>query len=107
MSHNAYSGGTVSGKDKSRYNALNIKVSSIDVVHRLHICGLIGLRDGSQDVSSKGYLTRILAAEPLIEIFMDAAFRDFDIGYPENKAAVILRDENKRNIEHENTPETR
>ena len=34
MSMNAYSDGTVSGKGKSRYNALNIKVM-IDIVHRL------------------------------------------------------------------------
>ena len=50
MSRNAYSDGTVSGKGKSRYNALNIKVSTIDIVHRLHISGLIGLRDGWQEV---------------------------------------------------------
>ena len=107
MSMNAYSDGTVSGKGKSRYNALNIKVSTIDIVHRLHISGLIGLRDGWQDVTGKGYITRIWAAEPLIEMFMDAAFGYFDIGYPENKATVILRDENKRNIEYEDTFETR
>ncbi len=107
MSRNAYSDGTVSGKGKSRYNALNIKVSTIDIVHRLHISGLIGLRDGWQDVTGKGYLTRIWAAEPLIEMFMDAAFGHFDIGYPENKATVILRDENKRNIEYEDTAETK
>ena len=103
MSSNAYSDGTVSGKGQSRYNALNIKVSTIDVVHRLHICGLIGLRDGWRDVTGKGFLTRIWAAEPLIEMFMDAAFGYSDIGYPENKATVILRDENKRNIEYEDT----
>ena len=104
---NAYSDGTVSGKGKSRYNALNIKVSTIDIVHRLHISGLIGLRDGWQDITGKGYLTRIWAAEPLIQMFMDAAFGYFDIGYPENKATVILRDENKRNIDYEDTAETR
>ncbi len=107
MSMNAYSDGIVSGKGKSRYNALNIKVSTIDIVHRLHISGLIGLRYGWQDVTGKGYLTRIWAAEPLIQMFMDAAFGYFDIGYPKNKATVILRDENKRNIEYEDTAETR
>ena len=107
MSRNAYSDGTVSGKGKSRYNALNIKVSTIDVVHRLHISGLIGLKGGWQDPAGKSYLTRIWAAEPLIEMFMDAAFGYFDIGYPDNKATVILRDENKRNIEYEDTAEIR
>ena len=63
MSRNAYSDGTVSGKGKSRYNALNIKVSTIDIVHRLHISGLIGLRDGWQDVTGKG-LSLIHISEP-------------------------------------------
>ena len=56
MSRNAYSDGTVSGKGKSRYNALNIKVSTIDIVHRLHITGLIGLKEGWQDPEDKSYL---------------------------------------------------
>tara|TARA_A100001015_G_scaffold14377_1_gene16809 strand:- start:1083 stop:2582 length:1500 start_codon:yes stop_codon:yes gene_type:complete len=107
MSMNAYSDGTVSSKGKSRYNALHIKVSTIDVVHLLHITGLIGLKEGWQDPDGKSYLTRIWAAEPLIQMFMDAAFGYFDVGYPENKATVILRDENKRNIEYEDTAETR
>jgi hypothetical protein len=42
-------------------------------------------------VTGKGHLTRIWAAEPLIEMFMDAALGYFDIGYPENKATAILR----------------
>ena len=107
MSPNAYSDGSVSGKGKSRYNALNIKVSTIDVVHLLHITGLIGLKEGWQDPDGKSYLTRIWAAEPLIRMFMDAAFGYFDIGYPENKATVILRDEDKRDIEYEDTLETK
>ena len=107
MSRNAYSDETVRSKGKSRYNALNIKVSTIDIVNRLHICGLIGLRDGWQDVTGKGFLTRIWAAEPLTQMFMDAAFGYFDIGYPENKSSVILRDNNKQNIEYEDTAETR
>ena len=48
MSMNAYSDGTVSGKGKSRYNALNIKVGTIDIVHLLHASGLIGLKRGWQ-----------------------------------------------------------
>ena len=107
MSKNAYSDGTVSCKGKSRYNALNIKVSTIDVVRLLHASGLIGLKRGWQDPDGKSYLTRIWAAEPLIQMFMDAAFGYFDIGYSENKATVILRDENKRNIEYEDTAETK
>ena len=65
------------------------------------------LKDGWQDPDGKSYLTRIWAAEQLTQMFMDAAFGYFDIGYPENRATVILRDENKRNIEYEDTAETR
>ena len=36
MEKGAYSNGQASNKGKSRYNALHIKVSVIDVVHRLH-----------------------------------------------------------------------
>ena len=46
MSPSAYSDGTVFTKGKSRYNELNIKVSTIDIVHRLNGAGLIGIKDG-------------------------------------------------------------
>jgi hypothetical protein len=36
MTTAAYSDGTVFNKGKSRYNELNIKVSAIEIVHRLH-----------------------------------------------------------------------
>ena len=59
MSPAAYSNGTVFSSGKSRYNELNIKVSTIDIVHRLDEAGLIGRKDGWQDSGGKGFLTRI------------------------------------------------
>ena len=46
MTPSAYSNGTVFSRGKSRYNELNIKVSTIDIVHRLDEAGLIGRKDG-------------------------------------------------------------
>ena len=46
MTQAAYSDGTVFNKGKSRYNELNIKVSTVEVVHRLRDAGLIGFQRG-------------------------------------------------------------
>ena len=46
MTTGAYSDGTVFNKGKSRYNELNIKVSTIEIVHRLHDAELIGFKEG-------------------------------------------------------------
>ena len=46
ISPTAYSNGTVFSSGKSRYNELNIKVSTIDIVHRLDGAGLIRQKDG-------------------------------------------------------------
>ena len=46
MTTGAYSDGTVFKKGKSRYNELNIKVSTIEIVQRLHESNLIGFQKG-------------------------------------------------------------
>ncbi len=78
MTTGAYSDGTVFNKGKSRYNELNIKVSTIEIVHRLHEADLIGFQKG----------------------FEDAAFGEFDIGYTDNRENIILRDEDKDEVEY-------
>ena len=95
MSPAAYSNGTVFSSGKSRYNELNIKVSTIDIVHRLDEAGLIGRKDGWQDSGGKGFLTRIWPTPKLTKLFEDAAFGFFDICYAENRETIILRDEDK------------
>ncbi len=101
MSPTAYSNGTVFSSGKSRYNELNIKVSTIDIVHRLDEAGLIGWKDGWQDSGGKGFLTRIWPTPKLTKLFEDAAFGYFDIGYAENRETIILRDEDKVDVPYD------
>ena len=101
MAQSAYSDGTVFNRGKSRYNELNIKVSTIDIVHRLRDAHLIGYKEGWQDAGGKGFVTRIWPTDKLIMMFEDAAFGYFDIGYSEGRETIILRDENKNDIEYE------
>ena len=107
MSPNAYSNGLVTPRGKSRYNALNIKPSTIEIVRRLHDLGLIGLEQGGPEELGKGYVTRIWTAEPLIEMFRDALFTYFDVGYADHKETVILRDSDKKDIEYEDNRSTK
>ena len=100
MTTGAYSDGTVFNKGKSRYNELNIKVSTIEIVHRLHDAGLIGLKGGWQDAGGRGFLTRIWPTNKLTKLFEDAAFGEFDIGYTDNRETIILRDEEKDEVEY-------
>jgi hypothetical protein len=105
MSQASYSNGTVSNKGNSRYNKLNIKGSTIKVVHKLDKVGLIGLQPGWQDMGGRGFVTRIWPTEKLVEMFEDAAFGSFNIGYAEDRETIILRDEDKKDIEYDDTPE--
>jgi len=108
MTDGAYSDGTVftfeKGK-KSRYNELNIKVSTISIVHRLRDNGLIGFKKGIEgDPEKHGYISRIWPKRKLIKLFEDAAFGEFDIGYIEGRETIILRDEEKIDVEYTDKP---
>lgn len=107
MSPIAYSDGTVSLGGRNRYNELNIKVSTIDIVHRLHAAELIGLQEGWQDRGGRGFLTRIWPTDKLIRMFRDAAFGYLDIGYSDERETIILRDENKQDVEYDDKPHIR
>ena len=107
MSPTAYSDGTVSLGGRNRYNELNIKVSTIDIVHRLHAAELIGLQEGWQDRGGRGFLTRIWPTDKLIRMFRDAAFGYLDIGYSDERETIILRDENKQDVEYDDKPHIR
>ena len=64
MTQAAYSDGTVFNKGKSRYNELNIKVSTVEVVHRLRDAKLIGFQKGFEGSAEwQGYLSRIWPSE--------------------------------------------
>ena len=102
MTTGAYSDGTVFNKGKSRYNELNIKVSTIAIVHRLRDAKLIGFEKGFEGSPEwQGYISRIWPTKKLTTLFEDAAFGEFDIGYNEDRETIILRDEEKDEVEYE------
>ena len=101
MTQSAYSDGTVFNKGKSRYNELNIKVSTIEIIHRLHEADLIGFQKGFEGSPEwQGYISRIWPSNKLTRLFEDAAFGEFDIGYTDNRETIILRDEDKDEVEY-------
>jgi len=106
MSPTAYSDGTVSLSGKTRYNALNIKVSIIPIIHRLENAGLIGIKLGWRDEDGRGFLTRIWPKPKLIKLFEPALFGYFDISNPANRETVILRNEEKRLEVYDDTENT-
>ena len=108
MTPSAYSDGTVFNKGKSRYNELNIKVSTIEIVHRLHDAKLIGFKKGFEGSPEwQGYISRIWPTNKLTTLFEDAAFGEFDIGYSEDRETIILRDEEKDEVEYKDNNYTR
>ena len=101
MTTGAYSDGTVFNKGKSRYNELNIKVSTIEIIHRLREADLIGFKKGfERSATWQGYISRIWPTNKLTKLFEDAAFGEFDIGYTDNRETIILRDEEKDEVEY-------
>ena len=96
MSQSAYSNGKVFNKGVSRYNELNIKGTTIEIVHRLLELGYIGFKEGYQgSVEYAPRLSRIWAKSKLIKHFEDAAFGYFDVNYSKDREVIILRDEEK------------
>ena len=101
MTTGAYSDGTVFKKGKSRYNELNIKVSTIEIVHRLLEADLIGFQKGFEGSPEwQGYISRIWPTDKLTKLFENAAFGEFDIGNTDNRETIILRDEEKDEVEY-------
>ena len=108
MTTGAYSDGSVFKKGKSRYNELNIKVSTIEIVHRLLEADLIGFQQGFEGSSEwQGYISRIWPTNKLAKLFENAAFGEFDVGYDEVRETIILRDENKNEVEYNDTEDVR
>ena len=107
MRPSAYSNGTIFSRGKSRYNELNIKVSTIEIVHRLHSCGLIGFHKGFEGSAGwHGYLSRIWPLSELIQFFKQASFNKFYINYSKNRETIILRNSEKKEIEYEDNRAT-
>ena len=106
MSENSYSKGSYSIR---RYNDLWIKgtlprvirilrevgmtpeeISNCENNHGLYETGLIGFRRGYN--TGRSVISRIWATNKLIEMFENARFGEFDIGYSENRETVLLND---------------
>ena len=105
MSNSGYRAG-------SRYNALHISPVIIDLVHRAHEVGLIGLWRGNEQARR---VTRIWAEGTLIELFQRARFGVFDIAsHPDRETVIVSRDREDRIIlkgvnkyvEYEDTPDS-
>ena len=80
---------------------MNIKVSTIEIVHRLHEADLIGFQKGFEGSPEwQGYISRIWPTNKLTRLFEDAAFGEFDIGYTDDRETIILRDEDKDEVEY-------
>ena len=104
MHESAYSNGTLFIKGKSRYNELNIKVSTIKIIHKLRDLGFIGFKKGYEGSAQYApRLSRIWAKDNLIKLFKEVQFNYFDIDYSHDREVIILRDENKIDLEYEDT----
>tara|TARA_B100001057_G_C22780088_1_gene923296 strand:+ start:29 stop:1510 length:1482 start_codon:yes stop_codon:yes gene_type:complete len=102
MHDSAYSDGSIFNKGKSRYNELNIKVSTIKIVHRLRDLGFIGFKKGYEgSVEFAPRVSRIWIKDKLIKLFNNAAFSYFDINYSRDREVIVLRNEDKVDIEYE------
>ena len=102
MHDSAYSDGSIFNKGKSRYNELNIKVSTIKIVHRLRDLGFIGFKKGYEgSVEFAPRVSRIWSKDKLIKLFKDAAFSYFDVNYSKDREVIVLRNEDKVDIEYE------
>jgi hypothetical protein len=99
MNRNAY-------KAKSRYNALNISHKIIDVVKRLHEIGFINLTTGFYDPTGRlSRVTRIWSTNKLISKFKSAKFTNHHIIHFTDQEVIILRDENKKDVEYNDDAE--
>ncbi|SLN27186.1 hypothetical protein TRL7639_01011 [Falsiruegeria litorea R37] len=93
----------------SRYNALHISKKIIPIIKELHEKGLIDLSKGSYgSPGAKGNrTTRIRASEELQGWFAKAKFERDDIGRAEGEEVVVLKGDSNKQIDYEDTPETR
>ena len=55
----------------------------------------------------QGYISRIWPTNKLTKLFEDAAFGEFDVGYDEVRETIILRDENKNEVEYNDTEDVK
>ena len=93
---------------KSRYNELHISKVMPDLADVLEDAGLVYKANGFFDPETKvGRVSRVWATEKLAEEFKAAVHLRFGISNHEDRETVILRDENKQDVEYEDTDQTK
>lgn len=101
MSSNSYNTG-------SRYNALHISKKIIPIIEELHKAGVIDLAKGSYagPGAKSNRNTRIRASAKLQDWFAKAQFDRDDIGRAEGEEIIVLKNNDNKPIEYEDTPDT-
>lgn len=98
MRKETYSNGVA--VDQGRYNVLNIKASTINVIHRLIEVDLIGFKKGiqAQEGFERGFISRVWSTPKLIKLFEKVRFGIFDIGYNDSRLVLILNKTIKKKV---------
>ena len=93
---------------KSRYNSLFISRLTIPIVKELARLNLVTLQRGYflTDNDGRNRCSRIRPTEKLMEEFKAARFRIFDIQIHKDSECIVLRDEEKNDIEYQDTDKT-
>ena len=96
------------GTDTTRYNELNISAKTIHVVTTLKDKGLVGYKRGveAQEGYGSGFVSRIWAKPKLISMFERSALNQFMIYSHYDREMLVLRDEDKNDINYADTEET-
>ena len=96
------------GTDATRYNELNISAKTIHVVNTLKDKGLVGYKRGveAQEGYGSGFVSRIWAEPKLISMFERSALNQFMIYSHYDREMLVLRDEDKNDINYADTEET-
>ena len=96
------------GTDTTRYNELNISAKTIHVVNTLKDKGLVGYKRGveAQEGYGSGFVSRIWAEPKLISMFERSALNQFMIYSHYDREMLVLRDEDKNDINYADTDET-
>ena len=87
-------------KAKSRYNEIHIGKKIREIVDLLVLNKLIHEKKGFNDrINGVGFQSRIWPTAALIEHFKDARFTQFNTNDHENREVIVLRDEEKNDLE--------
>lgn len=88
-------------KAKSRYNEIHIGKKIIEIVDLLVQNNLINEKIGFNDrINGIGFQSRLWATEVLVTHFKEARFSQFSTNNHENREVIVLRDEEKNDVEN-------